>query len=153
VFWLGEGIVGDDTDGHIDDITRFVGEARVITAIEPDPRDPNYGPLAENRATLETFRLRDGRSLEVVELPMPEPLDYRGGRLPASYANFYIANGLVLVPVFGCDRDADALTIIQSCFPDRTVKGIDCRNIVVGLGTLHCLSQQVPRIAPASAGP
>jgi agmatine deiminase len=153
VFWLGDGIVGDDTDGHVDDITRFVAEHRVITAIEPDARDANHRPLAENRERLDTFRLADGRSLEVVELPMPDPLLYRGERLPASYANFYIANGLVLVPVFGCDRDADALAIIQGCFPERSIVGIDCRNLVVGLGTLHCLSQQVPRIAPAAAGP
>jgi agmatine deiminase len=153
VFWLGDGIVGDDTDGHIDDITRFVGEARVITAVEPDRHDPNHRPLAENREKLETFRLLDGRALEVVEVPMPDPLLENGERLPASYANFYIANGLVLVPVFGCDRDKDALAIIGSCFPGRAIVGVDCRDIVVGLGTLHCLSQQVPRIAPASDGP
>jgi len=153
VFWLGDGIIGDDTDGHVDDITRFVAENRVITAMEPDPRDPNHRPLLENRALLETFRLADGRGLEVVELPMPDALCHEGERLPASYANFYIANDLVLVPVFGCDRDAEALTIIGSCFPDRRVLGIDCRDVVVGLGTLHCLSQQVPDIAPASSGP
>jgi agmatine deiminase len=144
VFWLGDGIVGDDTDGHVDDITRFVSEATVITAVEPNPEDPNHGPLAENRERLETFRLADGRALEVVELPMPEPVTNGADRLPASYANFYIANGLVLVPVFGCDRDAEALAIIAGCFPGRRVVGIDCRDVVVGLGTLHCLSQQVP---------
>jgi agmatine deiminase len=158
VFWLGDGIVGDDTDGHVDDITRFVAEDTVITAMEPDAGDPNHRPLQENRETLETFRLADGRRLKVVELPMPEPLLYRGERLPASYANFYIANGVVLVPVFGCDRDADALSIIEGCFPGRRAIGIDCRDVVVGLGTLHCLSQQVPAapggdIAVAGRGP
>ncbi len=147
VLWLGDGIVGDDTDGHVDDITRFVAPHRVITAMEPDPRDPNHRPLAENRERLEGFRLADGRSLEIVELPMPEPLWRGDQRLPASYANFYLANGLVLVPTFGCDRDVDALEIVQSCFPARTVAGIDCRDVVVGLGTLHCLSQQVPDVA------
>jgi agmatine deiminase len=144
VFWLGDGIVGDDTDGHVDDITRFVSEDTVITAVEPDPADANHAPLAANREALDDFRLADGRPLQVVELPMPEPLLLGGQRLPASYANFYIANGLVLVPVFDCDRDADALAIIEGCFPGRRVMGIDCRDVVVGLGTLHCLSQQVP---------
>lgn len=144
VFWLGDGIVGDDTDGHVDDITRFVAEDTVITAMEPDTGDPNYAPLQENRALLETFRLADGRPLKVVELPMPEALRADDERLPASYANFYIANGLVLVPVFACDRDADALAIIEGCFPGRKVVGIDCRDVVFGLGALHCLSQQVP---------
>lgn len=147
VFWLGDGIVGDDTDGHVDDITRFVAEHRVITAMEADPSDPNHRPLQENRELLETFRLADGRSLEVVELPMPDALLNDGERLPASYANFLIANGLVLVPVFGCDRDADALAVIEGCFPGREVLGVDCRDIVVGLGTLHCLSQQIPAAA------
>jgi agmatine deiminase len=153
VFWLGDGIVGDDTDGHVDDITRFVAEDVVVTAMEPDTRDPNYRPLADNRERLDAFRLADGRGLRVVELPMPEPVGTSDNRLPASYANFYVANGLVLVPVFGCDRDADALAIIQSCFPERKAVGINCRDVVVGLGTLHCLSQQVPDIAPASIGP
>ena len=148
VFWLGEGIVGDDTDGHVDDITRFVAEAVVVTAMEPDPRDPNHRPLLENRARLAEFRLADGRALEIIELPMPDPLLFRGERLPASYANFYIANGLVLVPVFGCDRDQEALAVLAGCFPERQVVGVDCRDIVVGLGTLHCLSQQVPAFAP-----
>ncbi len=147
IFWLGDGIVGDDTDGHVDDITRFVGEARVVTALEADPGDPNYAPLMENREALEHFRLRDGRSLDVVELPMPDAVTVAGQRLPASYANFYIANALVLVPVFGCDRDAEALTILEGCFPDRRVVGINCRDVVVGLGALHCLSQQVPSLS------
>jgi len=121
---------------------------KVITAMEPDATDPNHRPLLENRELLETFRLADGRGLEVVELPMPEPVTLNGERLPASYANFLIANGLVLVPVFGSERDGDALEIIRGCFPDREVQGIDCRDVVVGLGTLHCLSQQVPRESP-----
>lgn len=145
VLWLGDGIVGDDTDGHVDDITRFVAEDVVITAVEPDPTDPNHAPLAENRALLDTFRLADGRRLEVVELPMPEPVTKRGERLPASYANFYIANDVVLVPVFGCPRDEEALAVIQRCFPNRRAVGVDCRDVVVGLGALHCLSQQVPK--------
>ncbi|HEX7034969.1 MAG TPA: agmatine deiminase family protein [Pseudomonadales bacterium] len=144
VLWLGDGIVGDDTDGHVDDITRFVAEDTVVTAVEPDPADPNHRPLAENRERLDGFRLADGRALNVVELPMPEPVRSGAERLPASYANFYIANGLVLVPVFGCDRDADALGVLRGCFPGRDVVGIDCRDVVFGLGTLHCLSQQVP---------
>ncbi|MFW6093635.1 MAG: agmatine deiminase family protein [Pseudomonadota bacterium] len=152
VFWLGEGIVGDDTDGHVDDITRFVAVDRVITAMEPDPHDPNHRRLAENRERLETFRLGDGRALDIVELPMPEPVLYQGERLPASYANFYIANGLVLVPTFACDRDADALALIRACFPDRAVVGIDSRDLILGLGALHCLTQQVPNIAPATGG-
>lgn len=147
VFWLGEGIVGDDTDGHVDDITRFVAEDRVITAVEADSTDPNYAALQANRERLETFRLADGRALTVEELPMPDALWHRDERLPASYANFYIGNGLVLVPVFGCDRDADALALIGGCFPDRRVVGIDCRDVVVGLGTLHCLTQQVPAMS------
>ncbi|MFU8817959.1 MAG: agmatine deiminase family protein [Pseudomonadales bacterium] len=153
IFWLGDGIVGDDTDGHVDDITRFVAEDQVITAVEPNPDDANHRPLAENREALETFRLADGRSLRVVELPMPDPLLNRGERLPASYANFYIANNVVLVPVFGCDRDQEALSIIQNCFPGRTIHGIDCRDVVVGLGTLHCLTQQVPVIASPPGAP
>lgn len=153
VLWLGEGIVGDDTDGHVDDITRFVAEDRVITAMEPNPRDDNHRPLLENRERLDAFRLPDGRALEVVELPMPEPVIHGGERLPASYANFYIANGLVLLPVFGCDQDRDAAAILGGCFPGRSVVPIDCRDVVVGLGTLHCLSQQVPAIAPASPRP
>jgi agmatine deiminase len=146
VLWLGEGIVGDDTDGHVDDLTRFVAADTVVTVIEPDPADANYRPLRENRARLAAMRLPDGRPLVVRELPMPRPL-YRGEeRLPASYANFYIGNRVVLLPVFGCREDAAAAEVLAACFPGRRVVGIDCRDIVVGLGTLHCLTQQVPAV-------
>ncbi|MEZ5557193.1 MAG: agmatine deiminase family protein [Pseudomonadales bacterium] len=150
VLWLGEGIVGDDTDGHIDDLTRFVAVDTVVTAIEHDPADANYAPLQENRERLETLRLADGRGLEVVELPMPDALIQHGERLPASYANFYIANAQVLLPVFGCDRDAEAVAILARCFPEREIVPIDCSHVVFGLGTLHCLTQQVPELGPAA---
>jgi agmatine deiminase len=146
ILWLGDGILGDDTDGHVDDLTRFVGEARVVTVVEADRADPNHEPLRENRERLAAMRLPDGRPLEVLELPMPVPV-YRGGeRLPASYANFYVGNDVVLLPVFGCDHDVTAAGILGRCFPSRRIVPIDCRDIVVGLGTLHCLSQQVPAV-------
>jgi agmatine deiminase len=144
ILWLGDGIEGDDTDGHIDDLTRFTDPGTVVTVVEEDPRDSNYGPLRDNLERLRGMTDEAGRPFRIVELPMPPALYQDGQRLPASYANFYIANGLVLVPVFGCDRDAEALAIIAGCFPGRRVVGIDCRDVVVGLGTLHCLSQQVP---------
>jgi agmatine deiminase len=153
VFWLGDGIIGDDTDGHVDDITRFVSEDTVVTAVEPDPRDPNHRPLAENRERLEGFCLAGGRPLSIVELPMPEPVVHEGVRLPASYANYYVANGVVLVPVFGCDRDADALAVLRRCFADRRVVGIPCGDLVIGLGALHCLTQQVPGVADDPRAP
>lgn len=144
VLWLGEGIVGDDTDGHIDDITRFVGEDTVVTVIEEDPTDANFEPLRGNRERLAAMRLADGRPLQVIDLPMPEPVLRGSERLPASYANFYIGNRVVLLPVFGCPRDEEAAAILARCFPGRRVVAVDCRDIVVGLGTLHCLTQQVP---------
>jgi agmatine deiminase len=153
IFWLGDGIVGDDTDGHVDDITRFVAEDLVVTVMEPDRKDANHRPLAENRERLKDLRLADGRRPRIIELPMPTPVYHGDQRLPASYANFYIGNGVVLVPVFGCAHDASALDLLTACFPDREVVGIDCRSVVVGLGTLHCLSQQVPAIAPVTQGP
>jgi agmatine deiminase len=144
IVWLGAGIEGDDTDGHIDEITRFVGPRAVVTAIESNPDDPNYAPLQGNRRRLERLQLEGGQALEIIDLPMPEPLFYRGERLPASYANFYVANGLVLAPMFGVAADATASGVLADCFPGRRIVPIDCRHLVVGLGGLHCLTQQVP---------
>ena len=145
IVWLGEGIAGDDTDGHIDDMTRFVAEDHVVTAIEENPDDENYQPLQENLKTLQSFRLRDGSRLKITTLPMPEPIYDEGLRLPASYANFCIANAGVVVPTFGCSQDEQALEILRSCF-DRPVVGLPARDIVYGLGTFHCLSQQEPAV-------
>ena len=139
VIWLGRGIAGDDTHGHIDDIARFVGPHTVVAAVEEDPGDPNYEPLQEN---LE--RLRSRRDLHVVPLPMPSPLVFDGQRVPASYANFYIANRVVLVPTFHDPRDRVALSILAGLFPDREVIGIHSVDLIWGLGTLHCLTQQEP---------
>jgi len=149
IVWLGEGIEGDDTDGHIDDLTRFFGPHSVLTVMEPNRRDKNHEPLGANRRRLAELEV-GGRALEVVELPMPEPQYLETQRLPASYANFYVANGAVFVPVFGCAADAAACAIIGGCFPGRRVVPIDCRVLVAGLGTLHCLTQQVPA-APSAA--
>ncbi len=146
VLWLGDGIVGDDTDGHIDDITRFVSEDTVLTVVEEDKSDENYALLQENLDNLKGMKLLDGRSLNVIELPMPRPVEYDEQRLPASYANFYIANKVVIVPVFNDKNDQKALEIIQSVFPDRKVIGIDSVDIIWGLGSFHCLSQQEPSI-------
>jgi agmatine deiminase len=148
ILWLGDGIEGDDTDGHIDDLTRFVAPRRVVTVMEPDARDKNHEPLEANRRRLAELTVGGG-PLEVVELPMPEPQHLEDQRLPASYANFYVANGAVLVPVFGCKQDAAACSILADCFPGRRVLPIDCRVIVAGLGTLHCLTQQVPAVPAA----
>ncbi|HLO54780.1 MAG TPA: agmatine deiminase family protein [Saprospiraceae bacterium] len=147
ILWLDEGIVGDDTDGHIDDITRFVNEDTVITVIEHDKSDDNYDLLKDNLKLLKKMRLADDRPLNIVELPMPNPVIYEDQRLPASYANFYISNENVIVPTFRDDRnDQDALDIIQECFPDREVVGIDSVDIIWGLGSFHCLSQQEPSV-------
>lgn len=146
VLWLGDGIVGDDTDGHIDDITRFVNEDTVLTVVESNPLDENYVLLQENLATLKEMKLKDGRPLNIVELPMPSPVIYDDTRLPASYANFYIANKAVIVPVFDDVNDQKALDIIQGCFPDRKVVGINSVDIIWGLGSFHCLSQQEPAV-------
>ncbi len=151
ILWLGEGIVGDDTDGHIDDMTRFVGPSRVVTAVEPDPLDANHHPLAENLRRLETMTDASGRPLEIIPLPMPEPIEYAGQRLPASYANFLIANTVVLAPVFRQPRDAEALAILQRVFPQRRVIGIECTRMVWGLGAIHCATQQQPVGEPAPA--
>ena len=146
ILWVKEGIVGDDTDGHIDDTVRFVDSDTVITVIEEDKRDENYTLLQENLADLKKMRLLNGKQLNIVELPMPEDVIYEEQRLPASYANFYIANESVIVPTFRCARDEKALRIIQSCFPGRRVVGIDSTDIIWGLGSFHCLSQQEPSL-------
>ncbi len=145
VLWLGEGIAGDDTDGHIDDITRFVGPGRVVTAVQPDTSDPDHAPLAANRERLRSMTDARGRKLEIIELPMPMPLTTASGdRLPASYANFYICNHAVCVPTFGSANDDRALEVLAACFPEREVVGIRSEHLVHGLGTLHCITQQVP---------
>ncbi len=147
ILWLGEGIVGDDTDGHIDDLTRFVSRDTVVTVVESNPQDENHDLLQENLRRLQAFRLRDGRPLNVLQLPMPDPVVYDGQRLPASYANFYLANRLVIVPTYRCAQDQDALNVLSSCFPDRQVVGLDSTDIIWGLGSFHCLSQQEPAVA------
>jgi agmatine deiminase len=144
ILWVKEGIVGDDTDGHIDDTVRFVNEDTVVTVVEENKMDDNYALLRQNLADLHKMRLLNGRQLNIVELPMPDAVIYEGQRLPASYANFYIANGSVIVPVFHCDKDDKALEIIAGCFPGRKVIGIDSTEIIWGLGSFHCLSQQEP---------
>lgn len=145
ILWLGDGILGDDTDGHIDDLVRFTAADRVVCAVETDSKDGNFLPLQRNLETLRLFRLPDGRALEIVELPMPAPVYLEKTRLPASYANFYIANRSVIVPTFrDPQHDPQALGILRSCFPDREVVGLDSRDIIWGLGSFHCLSQQEP---------
>jgi agmatine deiminase len=144
VIWLNRGIAGDDTHGHVDDITRFVAPDTIVTVVEPDTRDLNHEPLAENLARLKAARTLDGKQFTLVELPMPRPVIFRRQRLPASYANFYIANGVVLVPTFHDPQDRIALNILAKVFPDREVIGIHCVDLVWGLGTLHCMTQQQP---------
>ena len=146
ILWLGEGIEGDDTDGHVDDISRFVARTTVVTAVETDPKDPNFEPLQANLALLETMKAEDGTPLEVRTLPMPPRVDREGRRLPASYANFYIANKVILLPVFCSPKDKQAYEILQSCFPERRIVPIDCTQLVWGLGAFHCLTQQQPAI-------
>jgi len=144
ILWLGDGIVGDDTDGHIDDITRFVNDDTVVTVVESNKQDDNYHPLQENLQTLRKMRLEDGKQLNIVELPMPSAVVWDDMRLPASYANFYISNNYVVVPTFRDKNDDKALDILQQCFPDRKVVGLDSWDIIWGLGSFHCLSQQEP---------
>lgn len=146
VLWLKEGVAGDDTDGHIDDIARFASPDTVLCAIEGDRSDENYRPLKENAALLAKAKNAQGRPIKVEELPMPEPVTDSQGRLPASYANFYIGNGVVLVPVFQCRQDNEALRVIERAFPGRRVAPIPAREFVRGLGTLHCASQQQPSV-------
>ncbi len=144
VIWLGSGIEGDDTDGHIDDIARFVGPRTVAAAAEPDRNDLNHGALKENLRRLEESRDQDGRRIEVLEIPMPPKVISPDGRLPASHLNFYVGNHAVIVPTFGGGSDRLAVERIQEAFPGREVTGIDCRALVYGLGTLHCVTQQIP---------
>ncbi len=144
ILWLGDGIVGDDTDGHIDDITRFVNEDTVVTVVEKNKSDENYAPLQENLKLLSKMKLENGKALNVIELPMPSPVVYDDQRLPASYANFYISNKYVIVPTYRNKQDDRALDILQKCFSDRKVIGLDSWDIIWGLGSFHCLSQQEP---------
>jgi agmatine deiminase len=144
VLWLKNGIAGDDTHGHVDDLARFVNPSTVVTIVENDPMDANYAPLQENLALLKTMKDQEGRPLRVETLPMPAPVYFDGQRLPASYANFYIANKTLLVPTFNDSNDHVALNTLANLFPDREVIGIACRDLVLGLGTLHCMTQQQP---------
>jgi agmatine deiminase len=144
VIWLKDGIEGDDTDGHVDDIARFVGRRKVLAASEADASDPNHGVLDRNLKLLDKASDEKGNPLEVVEVPMPPRVDSREGRLPASHLNFYIGNDVVLVPTFRSETDALALKAVEDAFPDREAVGIDCRALVYGLGTLHCVTQQIP---------
>ncbi len=144
VLWLGNGIAGDDTHGHVDDITRFVAADTIVTAVEPDTSDYNHAPLADNLQRLKAARTPQGKQFTIVELPLPRPVVFRGQRLPASYANFYIANGTVLVPTFHDPNDRVALNVLAELFPEREVIGIHAVDLVWGLGTLHCMTQQQP---------
>jgi len=144
VIWLGRGVAGDDTHGHVDDISRFVGPTTIVTAVEPNTKDPNHEPLAENLARLKAARTPDGKQFTVVELPLPRPVIFRKQRLPASYANFYLANGLVLMPTFHDPNDRIALNILAEVFPDREIIGIHSVDLIWGLGALHCMTQQQP---------
>jgi agmatine deiminase len=144
ILWLSDGIVGDDTDGHIDDLTRFVDPTTVLTVLESNPRDQNHERLQVNYERLRHMTDQDGRALRVLTLPMPEPVYYDEQRLPASYANFYIANDVVLAPVFGDPHDGAALRTLQEVFPRRRIVGIPARELVWGLGAFHCVTQQQP---------
>ena len=146
VLWLGRGIAGDDTHGHVDDLARFVNPTTVVTVVESDRSDANYEPLQENLARLREMNDEHGRPLRIETLPMPRPVWFDGQRLPASYANFYIANKIVLVPTFSDPADRAALNTLADLFPDREVIGIAARDLVLGLGTLHCMTQQQPAV-------
>jgi agmatine deiminase len=146
VIWLGDGIEGDDTDGHIDDLARFIDARTIAIALEGNPLDPNYQILRRARQALDQARDQDGNPFTIVELPMPRPLSYEGQRVPATYVNFYFANGALLVPTFGHPpRDRQAIRMLQKHLPDRKVIGIDCRNLIWGLGAIHCFTQQQPK--------
>lgn len=144
VIWVGDGIQGDDTHGHIDDLCRFVNEDTIVTIIEDDQKDANYQPLQDNLKRLQNAKLENGQTPKIVSLPMPKRLDFEGLRLPASYANFLILNQCVLVPTFNDSKDRIALNILADCFPDREIIGISATDFIWGFGTLHCLSQQIP---------
>ena len=146
VIWLNSGILGDDTHGHVDDIARFVAPDTIATMVESDPTDPNFEPLSENIRRLRSATDQDGKPLAIVELPMPRPAVFEGRRLPASYANFYIANGLVLVPVFNDPNDRIALNTLTEFFPAREVIGIYSGDLIWGFGAMHCMTQQQPRV-------
>jgi len=146
VIWLGQGIVGDDTDGHIDDIARFVNPATIVCIVEENSKDTNYSLLQQNLERLQAARDQNDHKLSIVPLPCPGPVYYEGARLPASYANFYIANGVVLVPLFDDPCDVKALGILQELFPDRKVVGLPCTAVVAGLGAIHCVTQQEPAV-------
>src|SRR4030095_10411740 len=146
ILWVCEGIVGDDTDGHIDDTVRFVNEDTVLAVVEENRNDENYELLKTNLRDLNKMRLLNGKQLNIVELPMPDEIIYEDQRLPASYANFYISNGAVIVPTYRCRKDDKVLNIIQECFPQRKIVGIDSTDIIWGLGSFHCLSQQEPAV-------
>jgi len=146
VLWVSEGIVGDDTDGHIDDTVRFVNEDTVLTVVESNVLSENFDLLQKNLKELKTMRLANGKQLNIVELPMPADVIYEEQLLPASYANFYISNGHIIVPTYQCAQDDQAMQIIQTCFPTREVVGIDSSDIIWGLGSFHCLSQQEPSL-------
>ncbi|MBF0290561.1 MAG: agmatine deiminase family protein [Nitrospinae bacterium] len=146
VIWLNKGIAGDDTHGHVDDICRFVNRDTVVACVEKNRSDANHAPLMENIERLNDARLEDGSRIDVVQLPMPSPLYCDGMRLPASYANFYISNAFVIVPTFNDENDRTALGILSELFPDRKVVGIHAVDLVWGLGTLHCLTQQQPAV-------
>jgi agmatine deiminase len=146
VLWLGDGIEGDDTDGHVDDITRFVSEDTVVTAVEENEDDPNYEPLQANFRRLESMSVSAGKPLRILKLPMPPKMVREGHRLPASYANFYIANRVILLPVFNDPADHWARSVLHEAFPDREIVPIDCRELIWGLGAFHCLTQQQPAL-------
>jgi agmatine deiminase len=148
ILWLGDGIAGDDTDGHVDDLARFVSSDTLVTVVEHDPADDNYKVLRDNLARLHAMRDHAGRPFRIETLPMPPPLYFDGTRLPASYANFYIANGAIVMPAFGCDADAEAIATLTRLFPGRQVIGIPSGDLVWGLGAIHCLTQQHPRPYP-----
>lgn len=146
VLWVDEGVVGDDTDGHIDDTVRFINEDTVITVVEEKKDDENYALLQKNLSDLKKMRLLNGKQLNIIEIPMPDDVIWEDQRLPASYANFYIANKAVIVPTFRSPKDDQVLSVIADCFPGREVVGIDSTDIIWGLGSFHCLSQQEPLI-------
>ncbi|MBR1549699.1 MAG: agmatine deiminase family protein [Bacteroidales bacterium] len=146
IIWLGDGIVGDDTDGHVDDLTRFVAPDTILTVVEHDAWDENYEPLQKNLQMLNRCRLANGKQPTIVEMPMPDLVFYDNQRLPASYANFYIANGKVIFPTYRCLADNEAAYILEALFPDREIIGIDSTDIIWGLGSFHCLSQQMPAV-------
>lgn len=144
ILWLGDGIIGDDTDGHIDDMTRFINPTTIVTAYEENPEDENYTVLKENYERLLGMKDQDGNPFNIVKIPMPDPVYFDDMRLPASYANFLIANGCVLVPTYRSGNDQKAINIIQQHMPDRKVIGVDCTDLILGLGAIHCVSQQEP---------